>query len=229
MPARCPRGRTAHGLRARPASRPVDRLHLAGEPQPGLPRAREAARGRADPRGRGGAARRPRLRADRRRSRRGAPLAARDGAVADGPRRGVAAALLPLAARAGGGRGVPARRGRARPRDAGGVGGRSPRSEDPDTPKTRAYRIALELGLRHDEGAARRGRDGALTAFARRSRVTTITSSTRTPKRPSTRIDGSSVNVIPASSGVSSSTERNGRSCTSSPIPCPIRWRKPSP
>ena len=59
--------------------------------------------------------------------------------------------------------------------------------------------------------------------------LTTITSSTRTPKLPSTRIDGSSVKVMPASSGVSSSTERNGRSWTSSPIPCPIRWRKPAP
>ena len=42
-------------------------------------------------------------------------------------------------------------------------------------------------------------------------------------------IDGSSVNVIPASSGVSSSAERNGRSWTSRPIPWPIRWRKCSP
>ena len=36
---------------------------------------------------------------------------------------------------------------------------------------------------------------------------------------PSKRIDGSSVNVIPASSGVSSSSERNGSSCTSSADP----------
>ena len=100
--------------------------------------------------------------------------------------------------------------------------------EDPDTPKTRAYRIALELGLRTTQGAARVGR-GPRSQHPPALGLTTITSSTRTPKRPSRRIDGSSVKVIPASSGVSSSTERNGRSCTSSPIPWPIRWRKPSP
>ena len=99
---------------------------------------------------------------------------------------------------------------------------------DPDSPKTRAYRVALELGLRTTQGPARVGEVGAHSVRPP-SGVTSITSSTRTPKRPSTRMEGSSVNVMPASSGVSSSTERKGCSCTSSPIPCPIRWRKPSP
>ena len=159
----------------------------------------------------------------------GAPLAARDGAVAHRPRRGVAAALLPLAARARGGRGVPARRGRARPGDAGGAGGdrraariRTTRRPAPTAPRSSS--ACDTTRARIDVGRGRRSQHPP----AARS-VTTITSSTRTPKRPSRRIDGSSVNVIPASSGVSSSTERNGRSCTSSPIPWPIRWRKPSP
>jgi DNA-binding PadR family transcriptional regulator len=63
------------------------------------------------------------------------------------PRRGVAAALLPLAPRAGGGGG---RTCGARP---SGPGRRWPEfeqiaaQEDPDDSKTRAYRTALELGL----------------------------------------------------------------------------------
>src|ERR1700674_1313780 len=54
-------------------------------------------------------------------------------------------------------------------------------------------------------------------------------SSIRTLKRSGMMMDGSSVNVIPVRSGVSSSVEMNGRSCTSMPIPWPILWRKCSP
>ena len=173
-------------------------------------------------------ARRPAVRADRRRPRRGAPLAARHGAVADGPERGDAAALLPLAARAGGRRGLPARR---RPSGRAGCWPSWRRSR---SRRIRTRRRRAPTGSRSSSACGRRrrgwsGPNGRSQALCPPARVTTITSSTRTPKLPSTRIDGSSVNVMPASSGVSSSTERNGRSWTSSPIPWPIRWRKPAP
>lgn len=51
---------------------------------------------------------------------------------------------------------------------------------------------------------------GKAFSFRPPSGVHTMTSSIRTPKRPSTRIEGSSVKVMPISSGVSSSSETNG-------------------
>ena len=51
----------------------------------------------------------------------------------------------------------------------------------------------------------------------------------RTPTRPGQKTDGSIVNVIPASSGVSSSSLMNGYSWTSRPMQWPVRWRNQSP
>ena len=216
------------GYAPRQAPRAVDRLHLAGEPQPGLSGAGEAARGGADPRERGRAARRPRLRADRSGPRGGAPLAARDGAVADGfaTRRRCGSFFLWLlepeeaeaylrgeAERARGRRWRSSSRSRRRrirqPEDAGPTGSRSSSASA-------------------DAGPARVGRVGGHSSPPPVS-VTTIASSTRMPKRPSIRIDGSSVKVIPASSGVSSSTERNGARARRGRSAFPSRWRKPSP
>ena len=134
-------------VRAAQALRAVARVRLAREPQPDLPGARAPPRGRADRADGLGRAQLEDVRGDRRRSRRGPPLAARERARPPRAQRRGAAHVLPLAPRAGRGARssstASARTGRACSTSSCGI------QDEPTghNKKARTFRIALEGGI----------------------------------------------------------------------------------